>query len=235
MTIDLNKMRELGHIIRLQNREYTTHAGLLATAHENGLVGVDVVVLSDDPEARRGVCSATATGERGTFTDVGDADPSNVNKNIATAYLRMASTRASSRALRLYLGVGMTCYEELPGNDNDKPEPAGKNGKDQSWEEVGPGWCARLKNYGLDYKVVKYMTQVWGKPSPANMTPDERAKLMNYITGLTETNVKEWLRRYKGDVEGAPQPGEDEHGEVTEVVGEAPSTDLPEEYTDDLF
>ena len=31
------------------------------------------------------------------------------------SYIRMAETRAVARALRFYLGIGMTAREELPG------------------------------------------------------------------------------------------------------------------------
>ena len=53
----------------------------------------------------------TTTG--GTFTDYGDADVTNVGRLVQTAMLRMASTRAIVRALRLYLGVGLCGLEEI--------------------------------------------------------------------------------------------------------------------------
>ena len=116
-------LRESGGIIRLQGREYVTFRGLLFVAHEAGLESIDVKLVSWDPESRNAILMATVTGQRGTFTDIGDASPSNVNKMIANATIRMASTRAQARALRSYLGVGFTSLEELPGDRQTKPEP----------------------------------------------------------------------------------------------------------------
>jgi len=116
-------LRESGGIIRLQGREYVTFRGLLFVAHEAGLESIDVKLVSWDPESRNAILMATVTGDRGTFTDIGDASPTNVNRMIANATIRMASTRAQARALRSYLGVGFTSLEELPGDrKEDKPQ-----------------------------------------------------------------------------------------------------------------
>ena len=116
-------LRESGGIIRLQGSEYVTFRGLLFTAHEAGLESIDVKLVSWDPESRNAILMATVTGQRGVFTDIGDASPTNVNRMIANATIRMASTRAQARALRSYLGVGFTSLEELPGDRQTKPEP----------------------------------------------------------------------------------------------------------------
>ena len=116
-------LRESGGIIRLQGREYVTFRGLLFTAHEAGLESIDVKMASWDPQSKTCIMMATVKGKRGVFTDVGDASPHNVNKMIANATIRMASTRAQARALRSYLGVGFTSLEELPGDRQTKPEP----------------------------------------------------------------------------------------------------------------
>lgn len=116
-------LRKSRAIISLQGREYVTFRGLLYVAHESGLESIDVELVSWDAETRSAICRATVKGARGTFSDIGDASPSNVNKMIANACLRMASTRAQGRALRSYLGVGITSLEELPG-DAPKEPPA---------------------------------------------------------------------------------------------------------------
>ena len=116
-------LRESGGIIRLQGREYVTFRGLLFVAHEAGLESIDVKMASWDPQSKTCIMMATVKGKRGVFTDVGDASPHNVNKMIANATIRMASTRAQARALRSYLGVGFTSLEELPGDRQTKPEP----------------------------------------------------------------------------------------------------------------
>lgn len=117
-------LRSSRAIISLQGREYVTFRGLLYVAHQAGLESIDVELVSWDPEERAAVVKATVKGERGSFADYGDANPSNVNRMIASACLRMASTRAQGRALRSYLGVGITSVEELPGGPVASPEPA---------------------------------------------------------------------------------------------------------------
>jgi hypothetical protein len=85
-------------------------------AHEQGIKSILSELISWDPQKRAAVFSTIASGERGTFTGFGDANPENVGKNIASATLRMAETRSVNRALRSFLGVGMTTYEEMPGD-----------------------------------------------------------------------------------------------------------------------
>ena len=119
--IDLPYLRKMGAIIKLQGKEYTTHQGLLYVAHQQGITSIITELVSEDADKRRAVFKATAVGDRGAFTGWGDADPSNVGKMIANAYLRMAETRSVSRALRLYLGIGMTAMDELPGKEQETP------------------------------------------------------------------------------------------------------------------
>ena len=53
------------------------------------------------------------------FSDIGDADPSNVNRKIAPHIIRMASTRAKARVLRDLCNIGITCLEEASYNADD--------------------------------------------------------------------------------------------------------------------
>ena len=116
-------LRSSGGIIKLQGREYVTFRGLLFVAHEAGLESIDVKMASWDPQSKTCIMMATVKGKRGTYTDIGDASPNNVNRMVANATIRMASTRAQARALRSFLGVGFTSLEELPGDRQTKPEP----------------------------------------------------------------------------------------------------------------
>jgi hypothetical protein len=113
--IDRKHLANIGVITKLQGRDYLNHDGLLMICHANGIESIETELISWDPEARAAVVKATAKGTRGTFSDYGDACPANVNRAIASACLRMASTRAVSRCARLYLGIGLTCVSELPG------------------------------------------------------------------------------------------------------------------------
>ena len=48
-----------------------------------------------------------------TFTDIGDASPTNVAKHLAPYFVRMAATRATARALRRALNISAVAVEEL--------------------------------------------------------------------------------------------------------------------------
>ena len=121
MTADqIAALKSRGHIVDLRGKDYITHAGLLEMAHADGIQSVLTEIVSWDFKARAAVVLATAAGERGTFTGIGDACPDNVGRNIAGATLRMAETRAINRALRSYLGIGMTTAEEMPGDSGGR-------------------------------------------------------------------------------------------------------------------
>ena len=118
VTIDHDFLRSVDGLTDLQGQEYINHRGLLALGHLHGLAEVSVSLLSFEPETGHAIVTATATGERGTFTDIADASPSNVGPRTKTATPRMGSTRAINRSLRLYLGIGATTAEEIG------PEPS---------------------------------------------------------------------------------------------------------------
>jgi len=138
---------------RLQGKPYVLYKALLRLAHENGVESIITDLVSYDAKENRAIMYATVTGLRGTFTGYGDADPSNVNRNIAKATIRMAETRAKGRALRDYLGIGMTAAEELPGRDSEpqisRNEPSRKAFKPPVMVDVqaqGCAVCGRLVN-----------------------------------------------------------------------------------------
>jgi hypothetical protein len=110
-------------IIELHGKQYITHEGLLHMAHEAGLTSISTSLISYGGVGKEAVVRATVEGEKGKrlmFTGLGDASPENVGRGIATATLRMAETRAVNRALRAYLGIGMTTYEEMPEGEPAK-------------------------------------------------------------------------------------------------------------------
>ena len=104
-------------IVDLHGKQYITHEGLLSLAHEAGLKAISTNLISYQGVGKEAVVRATAEGEKGTYTGLGAASPQHVGKNIATATLRMAETRAVNRALRAYLGIGMTTFEEMPPDE----------------------------------------------------------------------------------------------------------------------
>ena len=111
----IEMMRSQGHLVNLKGKSYVLFAGLLYLAHRNGLEAIETDSVVINPDKSTAVFIATVKGTRGTYNGHGDASPQNVSKMMVPSYIRMAETRAVARALRFYLGIGMTCREELPG------------------------------------------------------------------------------------------------------------------------
>lgn len=107
-------------IINLKGKEFVTYEGLLDLAHQKGLIGleVEIVQIPSKENEMTAICKATAKTKDEVYTDIGDANPQSVNKNIAPHLIRMASTRAKARALRDLTNIGMTALEELAESDD---------------------------------------------------------------------------------------------------------------------
>jgi hypothetical protein len=104
-------------IINLRGKDFPTWPGILDAATKAGLrsLTTTVVQIPSTENAGMAVVMARAEFEDGRiFEDVGDASPANCGPQIATAALRMASTRAKGRCLRDALSIGSTMFEELP-------------------------------------------------------------------------------------------------------------------------
>lgn len=111
-------------IVDLRGKKYPVYAGVLDVATRMGLKILEVKHLQIPSEANgwMAVVQAIAVFEDGrTFTDLGDASPKNCSPQIATAALRMASTRAKGRVLRDAINCGMTLLEELPDENDTSP------------------------------------------------------------------------------------------------------------------
>lgn len=103
-------------ITTIEGKDFVYYAGLLDLAHQKNLLKMEVETLQfpSSENGQTAICRATAqTSFGGIFSDIGDANPQNCNSKVAKHLLRMASTRAKSRALRDLTNIGMTCLEEL--------------------------------------------------------------------------------------------------------------------------
>lgn len=102
------------YITTLQGKEYILFNGLLFLAHKLGLKSIHTEIIEHNRQEGFCIIKATVTGERGTYSSYGDADPATCGKKIKDAYIRMSDTRATARALRFYCGIGITSLDELP-------------------------------------------------------------------------------------------------------------------------
>ena len=114
----------------IKGKEFVLYAGLLDLAHQKGIRSIRVEALQF-PTKENGnvaICKAEIHSPSGEiFSELGDANPTNVNKMIVSHILRMAATRAKARAMRDYTSIGITCLEELGEIDDVTPEPKKKS------------------------------------------------------------------------------------------------------------
>jgi hypothetical protein len=119
-------------VVNLSGRDYPLFAGILAEAHERGLQAIETELIQIPAEGNDyvAIVKATVRMKDGTvFQDYGDASPRNCSAKIASALIRMASTRSKGRALRDAINVGQTMLEELPDLDDAGAGQAAGNGR----------------------------------------------------------------------------------------------------------
>jgi hypothetical protein len=101
-------------ITHLHGKPFVRYAGLLALAHERGLVRLEARIEFHSDSLVLASATATFSDDR-TFTEWSDATPSNVGAQVKPHWIRMALTRAKARALRDALNITLCCLEELDG------------------------------------------------------------------------------------------------------------------------
>lgn len=111
-------------IIERQGKSFVLYAGLLEEAHQQGLkeITTTLIQLPSPDNGNVAVCQAVVETEKGRFSGIGDADPSNVSSMMRPHIIRMAETRAKARALRDAVNVGVTALEEL-GDEDESQRP----------------------------------------------------------------------------------------------------------------
>ncbi len=97
---------------QLHGKQFVLYAGLLAMAHERGLVSLSATFISVTPELA--LAEATAVFQDGrSFREAADATPQNVTAQVRPHFARMALVRSKARALRDALNIGIATLEEL--------------------------------------------------------------------------------------------------------------------------
>ena len=106
-----------GDLLYLSRGWYVTHSGLIRLARRNHCQGITVRPAREfcDPTRSRWAFEATVYKSESCrgFSGYGDADPSNVSCLVRGAEMRVAETRAVSRALRKAYGIGICSVEEI--------------------------------------------------------------------------------------------------------------------------
>src|SRR5690348_1215573 len=94
-------------------------------AHKVGLIGFETefIIPLCNPAVELYVAHAVAKFADGSsFSGLGDANPANVNANVARHMPRMAETRAKARALGDALNLDANFSDEFGGDDTDESE-----------------------------------------------------------------------------------------------------------------
>jgi hypothetical protein len=100
------------YITYLHGKPFVRYAGLLALAHERGLVSLKARLISVTAELA--LAEAEAIFADGTtYSECADSTPQNVPQHIRLHFPRMALTRSKSRALRDALNIGIAALEEV--------------------------------------------------------------------------------------------------------------------------
>jgi len=108
-------------ICEIDGREFVKYPGLLDLGHQKGIHRIEVTILQlpSAENSNSAICRAEVESTQGElFSDIGDASPMNCSAKVAKHFLRLASTRSIARALRSFTNIGMTCLEELGGDDD---------------------------------------------------------------------------------------------------------------------
>lgn len=106
----------------LQGNEYITHEGLIDMAHRDGLMlsYTEPIKLPTHEELESGgesvIFRAIVATRRGVFVAYGDASMSD---SMVEAVIRMAETRALSRALRQAVNTGSATAPEMKETTSD--------------------------------------------------------------------------------------------------------------------
>ncbi len=100
------------HLVEIQGVKAIKFIGLLMLAHAQGLSTLKAEWTYNDVELSLAHATATFSDGR-TFTESGDATPTNVGTKVLKHFRRVALTRAKARALRDALGMDLVAAEEL--------------------------------------------------------------------------------------------------------------------------
>ena len=102
------------YITYLHGKPFVRYAGLLALAHERGLVSLKARFISVTAELALAEAEAVFADGK-TYCECADATPQNVPQHIRPHFPRMALTRCKARTLRDALNIGIAALEEVDG------------------------------------------------------------------------------------------------------------------------
>lgn len=181
------------YIINRQGKDFVLYEGLLDEAHQQGLkrISTTLIQIPHEDNGSIAVVQAEVETDKGTYSGIGDASPSNVNRMIVPHLIRMAETRAKARALRDAVNIGVTAVEEL--GDFDEPET--QHGPSNSTRETAGSYQAEPIRQDVPkaspYKpasanqlaTIAKLSRLLGQPEePGNMTSAEASERITELS-----------------------------------------------------
>jgi hypothetical protein len=100
------------YITYLHGKPFVRYAGLLALAHERGLISLKARLISVTAELALAEAEATFADGK-TYSECADSTPQNVPQHIRPHFPRMALTRGKAHVLRDALNIGIAALEEV--------------------------------------------------------------------------------------------------------------------------
>ncbi len=96
----------------IHGKEFVQYAGLLAMAHERGLVSLSAHFISVTETLALAEAEATFADGK-TYSECADSTPQNVGPTVKAHFPRIALTRAKARCLRDALNISVCSVEEM--------------------------------------------------------------------------------------------------------------------------
>jgi hypothetical protein len=190
-----------GDIMLLDSAWYVTHTGLIRLARRHKCSGIHVHPAREfcEPSHAKWAFEATVYTSlacRG-FYGYGDAEPSNVSSVVRGAEMRVAETRAVSRALRKAYGIGICSVEELVAFSCPLP-PAGHLKKPAAQAEAVNGngnhplrdrLYLLIRQYRLDPALVKaYAADYCNVTELRQASRDQVAGFIKYLAEYAQSD-----------------------------------------------
>ena len=194
LTLDELEKIDPSYVIRLKGgKRYPFTKALISIMWRYGVESIETEMIEHDPTAQRATHRAVINGSRGMYTAHGDCCPKSVsNRGVLPHYQRISETRAIGRALRWYLNLGETAFDELGELEEDtQPQPAPKKRK-----RAAPKPMARaevLKQKGHDIEVIDSLRRRRNKPSVNELS---EADFEGMLEWLETDQAKQMIHHY---------------------------------------
>ena len=180
-------------MVERQGKQFCLYAGLIDLAHERGLVSIEtcIVQIPDESNKQTAICTALVKLKDGdtekTFSGIADASPINVGPSMRTCVLRMAETRAKSRALRDAVNVAVAALEELGEESPQEQTPMPQAAPQPNTEEVGKKFQDMARAYDYEGNMGALCREI------LRFVPDAKLTRTNYLSALEKPDT-DWIR-----------------------------------------